>query len=68
MDVDHLVMMANQIARNLAARGDEAAVALMVEHIQDFWDPRMKAGILTADPNKFEPIAASAVAQFGAHH
>lgn len=68
MDIDHLVVMANQIARNLAARGEDAAVELMVEHIRDFWDPRMKAGILTADPKRLDRIAAKAIAQLGVRH
>ncbi len=38
-----VVRMANDIARNFAANGDEAAAQQTAEHIQLFWDPRMKA-------------------------
>lgn len=64
MNIDTLVMMANQIARNLGARGEDAAVAAVVEHIRDFWDPRMKAAIVSATADQLDPIAAKAIAQF----
>ena len=59
--MSQLVYMANQIARNLAAQGDEAAVAQTAQHIRDFWDPRMKAAIFAADPAALEPLARAAV-------
>lgn len=65
MNEGHLVMMANQIARNLAAQGEETAVAMMAQHLKDFWDPRMKAAIQSVDPAKLETIAAKAVARMG---
>jgi formate dehydrogenase subunit delta len=40
---EKLVMMANQIARNLAAQGEDDAVAATAEHIVKFWDPRMRS-------------------------
>ncbi|WP_296677754.1 formate dehydrogenase subunit delta [Novosphingobium sp.] len=61
MDSSHLVYMANQIARNLAAGGDAAAVAATAQHITDFWDPRMKAAILAGDHEALDPIARAAV-------
>ena len=63
MDVKHLHYMANQIARNLAAGGESAAIAATAQHIIDFWDPRMKAAILSADHSALEPIARAAVEQ-----
>ena len=60
-DPAKLVMMANQIARNLEALGHDKAVAATAEHIRDFWDPRMKAGIAGA-PGLSE-IAEKAVQQ-----
>ncbi len=40
--VEQLVKMANQIALNMAAWGDEAAVARQTgEHIRKFWTPAM---------------------------
>ena len=63
MDSATLIYMANQIARNLAAQGEEAAIAQTRQHIVDFWDPRMKAGILAADREGLSAIAAEAVAR-----
>jgi len=42
---EKLVYMANQIARNFGALDHDAAVAATADHIVQFWDPRMKAGI-----------------------
>lgn len=66
MDVTRLQYMANQIARNLAAGGESAAIAGTAQHIITFWDPRMKAAILSADPSGLEPIARAAVEQLSA--
>ncbi len=38
-----VVRMANQIALNFAALGEDAAVRATAEHIVKYWDPRMKA-------------------------
>lgn len=65
MNIDTLVMMANQIARNFAVRSEEAAVAAVAEHIRDFWDPRMKAAIVSASTDQLDPIAARAIARLG---
>ena len=46
MDAERLRAMANQIARNFAIQGEEAAIAATARHIIDFWDPRMKSAIL----------------------
>ncbi len=54
---DHLVYMANQIARNLATEPD--AVKATAEHIRAFWDPRMKAELL-ANGDGLSPVAAAA--------
>lgn len=66
MDQAHLAYMANQIARNLAAQGEEEAISQTVQHIRDFWDPRMKQAILAADRSVLDPIAAAAVARLQA--
>lgn len=63
MDIARLTRMANQIARNLAAQGEAAAVEATAQHIRDFWDPRMKAAILAANGEGLEPIAAAAMVQ-----
>ncbi|MCU0908193.1 MAG: formate dehydrogenase subunit delta [Rhodobacteraceae bacterium] len=44
MQADKIIHMANQIAVNLAARPD--ATALCAGHINDYWDPRMRADLL----------------------
>jgi formate dehydrogenase subunit delta len=61
VDAANLRMMANQIARNLAAQGEEAAIAATVQHIRDFWDPRMKAAMLADDCSALNPIARAAM-------
>lgn len=61
MDIAKLQMMANQIALNLAAGGEEEAIAATAQHIQDFWDPRMKTAIFAGDPEALSPIARSAI-------
>ena len=61
MDIARLRYMADQIARNFAVQGEKEAVAATARHIQDFWDPRMKAAILADDPARLSPIAAAAV-------
>jgi len=62
MEIERLRYMANQIARNLASQGEDAAVAATAQHLKDFWDPRMKAAILADDPAALDPIARAAVA------
>jgi formate dehydrogenase subunit delta len=49
MDIETLRYMANQIARNFAVSGEETAIAATVQHIRDFWDPRMKAAIISGE-------------------
>ena len=63
---DKLVYMANQIARNFAALGQDEAMAATARHLIDFWDPRMKARIRTLAEERdgaLTPIAAAAVAR-----
>ncbi len=65
---DKLVMMANQIARNLAVQGPERATAATADHIRRFWDPRMRATIAAhvARGGALDPIARAAVLALGA--
>ena len=49
MEVERLVYMANQIARNLELRGHDAADEETATHIIKFWDPPMKATMMTGD-------------------
>ena len=47
--IDTLRRMANDIARNLAAMGHDKAVLATADHIDKFWDPRMKKAIFADD-------------------
>ncbi len=63
---DKLVLMANQIVRNLAVQGDEKAVELAADHMRKFWEPRMRAHIqehVKAGAAGLTPLAKRAVAQ-----
>ena len=42
-----LVMMANQIARFYLPQKQVEPVAAIATHIRKFWDPRMRAAIIT---------------------
>ena len=44
-NIERLVYMANQIARNFEVLGDEVAAASTADHIAIFWDPRMREQI-----------------------
>jgi len=61
--------MANDIARNLAAMGHDQAVLATADHIDKFWDPRMKAQIFADDLAALSPIAREAIEHLagGAH-
>lgn len=60
---ERLVYMANQIARNLSAQGERAAILATADHIATFWDPEMRSSILAADRGHLHPIAAQAIDQ-----
>ena len=57
--VERLVYMANQIATNLAT--DDDPVTAVANHIQLFWDPRMKRLIQENDKAGLSPVAAAAI-------
>jgi formate dehydrogenase subunit delta len=64
-NLERLVYMANQIARNFAAMGDEAAAKATADHITAFWDPRMRVQLcdqLAIAPESLEPLARQAAA------
>jgi formate dehydrogenase subunit delta len=61
---EKLVMMANQIAKNVAIQGESRAVAVTADHIARFWDPRMRAAILAhlaAGGAGLDPLARAAI-------
>jgi formate dehydrogenase subunit delta len=68
MDVPKLIRMANQIALNFQAIGQDNAVAATAEHIQKFWEPRMKAAIFADDRSTLSPIAAAAIERLEVGH
>lgn len=57
--VDRLVYMANQIAANLAT--DDDPVTAITNHIELFWDPRMKKLIREYKGDGLSPDAAAAI-------
>jgi formate dehydrogenase subunit delta len=57
--VERLVYMANQIAANLAT--DDDPVSAIANHIQLFWDPRMKKLIFENGVAGLSPTAAAAI-------
>ena len=65
MQPDKLVVMANQIAAFFAAQGEARAVPQIASHIQQFWDPRMRRGILAHVKQGgagLSPLALAAIA------
>ena len=66
MQPDKLVMMANQIAAFFAAQGEARAVPQIANHIQQFWDPRMRKGItehVAQGGSGLDPLALAAIKQ-----
>jgi len=61
MDASRLIYMANQIARNFAAQGEDLAVAATADHMVKYWDPRMKAQLFAHGGEGLTPIAARAL-------
>lgn len=65
--VEKLLKMAEQITANMAFTGDQGVVAAKVaDHLNRFWDPRMKAAIRAyADENseQLSPPLRAAVSQ-----
>ncbi len=44
--IDHLVYMANQIARELGGQCADRPVVATRDHLRQFWDPRMRRAIV----------------------
>jgi formate dehydrogenase subunit delta len=67
MSAEHLVQMANDIANFFASEPrHEDAVAGVANHIDKFWDPRMRRQIekhLAEGGDGLEPLAREAVAR-----
>ena len=56
---DRLIMMANQIAAHFAMEVDPAGAT--AEHINLFWDARMKSLLIAGDSAALSPAAAAAL-------
>ena len=67
--IETLRRMANDIARNLEAMGHDQAVLATADHIDKFWDPRMKKAIVADGGTDLSPIAKGAIEHLagGAH-
>jgi formate dehydrogenase subunit delta len=67
MNLEKLIYMANQIATFFAHEGAAQAQASIVDHLQKFWDPRMRAEICAAVAQDraagLEPLALAAIWQ-----
>jgi len=53
--------MADQIAANFAAMGHDNAVLATADHIDMYWDPRMKKMIFADDRALLSPTARGAI-------
>jgi len=66
MSIAKLRRMADQIGMNFAAIGHDNAVLATADHINKFWDPRMKAQIFADDHSVLNPIARAAIEKLAA--
>ncbi|HEX4073979.1 MAG TPA: formate dehydrogenase subunit delta [Candidatus Acidoferrales bacterium] len=46
MEPEHMVHMANQIAKFFASYPKDQAVAGVTDHLRQFWEPRMRKQII----------------------
>lgn len=69
MSPEKLVYMANQIATFFASQSEADAPAAVAQHLEQFWEPRMRRGIVdfvAAGGAGLDPVAAKAVALLAA--
>ncbi|MEO3747084.1 formate dehydrogenase subunit delta [Plantactinospora sp. B5E13] len=62
-DISPQVRMANEIAVQFRHQAPELAAPAIAEHIQAFWEPRMRAELLRrieTEPDAFDPLALAA--------
>jgi formate dehydrogenase subunit delta len=63
MDHTDIIRMANQIAVNLKSNGHDEAVKGLAEHINAFWEPRMRRELfelLDQDAKGLDPLVLEA--------
>jgi len=66
MSPDKLVTMANQIGTFFASQGPGQAITGTADHIEKFWDPRMRAAILAhveTGGRGLDPLVLKAIEQ-----
>ncbi len=62
MSPDKLAYMANQIGKFFAHQPHDKAVAAIADHIQKYWDPRMRSEILAhLQAVQLDPAARQAI-------
>ncbi|MEM7277396.1 MAG: formate dehydrogenase subunit delta [Pseudomonadota bacterium] len=58
---EKLIKMAEQIAANVTlSREPETVATATVDHIQRFWDPRMRQNFLSIEPSTLSEVLALA--------
>jgi len=71
MSPEKLAYMANQIGKFFASQGADKAITGIADHIQKFWDPRMRAAIyayLDSGGSNLDPAVCEAVRQLRTEH
>jgi formate dehydrogenase subunit delta len=66
MSPDKLAYMANQIGKFFAHQKHDQAVAAIADHLEKFWDPRMRGTILSqydTVKDRLDPLVQEAVDQ-----
>ena len=66
MSAERLAYMANQIAGYFAAYGRDEAVAGIADHLQKFWEPRMRRALLArleSGDHGLHPLVVAAAAR-----
>jgi formate dehydrogenase subunit delta len=67
MSPEKLAYMANQIGKFFAHQPHDKAVAAINDHLQKFWDPRMRSTIIThLSEVQLDPSVREAVEQLQA--
>ena len=64
MSPDKLAYMANQIGKFFAHQKHDQAVAAIADHLEKFWDPRMRGTILSqydAVKDRLDPLVQEAM-------
>lgn len=63
MSPDKLIYMANQIARFMESKPHAEGVAMLADHLNDYWEPRMRRqliGLIDDRPADLNPLLHAA--------